>query len=133
MRWQKRLLAGDRRGSSLVEFALVAPLLVLLLMGILDFGRLFQAWLVVTHAAREGARSAAVGKSSSEVRDQVFLASPGLDPNLLTITTQNAQGATGSAVTVQVTYPVSMVTPLIGDILPQNPYAVTASAVMRLE
>ncbi len=128
------LLAGrDQRGSTMVEFALVAPVLILLVMGIMEFGRLFQVWLVVTHAAREGGRYAAVGKSSSEVRTQVIAASPSLDTGLLSITTQNAQGPSGTSVTVQVSYPVTMVTPLIGDLLPQNPYAVQSTVVMRLE
>ncbi len=117
----------------MVEFALVAPVLILLVMGIMEFGRLFQVWLVVPHAAREGGRYAAVGKSSSEVRTQVIAASPSLDTGLLSITTQNAQGASGTSVTVQVSYPVTMITPLIGDMLPQNPHAVQSTVVMRLE
>lgn len=47
-------------GQTLVEFALVLPLLLLLLFGIIEFGRIFQAKLVVTSAAREGARRAIV-------------------------------------------------------------------------
>lgn len=117
----------------MVEFALVAPVLILLVMGIMEFGRLFQVWLVVTHAAREGGRSAAVGKPSSEVRTQVIAASPGLDAGLLSVTTENPQGPSGTSVTVGVSYPVTMVTPLIGNILPQNPYAVQSTVVMRLE
>jgi len=46
------------RGDSLVEFALVLPLLVLVFAGIVDFGFLFQRYEVVTNAAREGARLA---------------------------------------------------------------------------
>jgi len=48
-------------GQTLVEFALVLPLLLLLLFGIVEFGRIFHAKLVVTSAAREGARKAVVG------------------------------------------------------------------------
>ena len=49
------------RGSAAVEFALVLPLLVMLLFGIIQFGFVYNAYITVTHAAREGARMAAVG------------------------------------------------------------------------
>jgi Flp pilus assembly protein TadG len=51
------VLLGER-GAELVEFALILPLLLLLLLGIMDFGFLFQRYEVVTNAAREGARVA---------------------------------------------------------------------------
>jgi TadE-like protein len=57
------------RGASIVEFAIVAPLLFLLLFGIIDFGWAFSQNLDVKHAAREGARLAAVN------------AAPGADPD----------------------------------------------------
>jgi Flp pilus assembly protein TadG len=50
----------DQRGVALVEFALVAPLLFLLLFGMLDFGRAFNYWIDSTHLANEGARWAVV-------------------------------------------------------------------------
>ena len=45
------------RGAELVEFALVFPMLLLVMLGIMDFGFLFQRYEVLTAAAREGARS----------------------------------------------------------------------------
>ena len=45
----------DERGSSLVEFALTAPLLLLLLVGIVDVARIVNAYVTVSHASREGA------------------------------------------------------------------------------
>jgi hypothetical protein len=50
---------GDE-GASALEFAIVVPILLLLLFGMLEFGLIFQAQLAVTHAAREGARLAVV-------------------------------------------------------------------------
>jgi len=49
----------DERGQSLVEMALVLPLLLLLVLGIIDFGRAFNNYIIITNAAREGARYAA--------------------------------------------------------------------------
>ena len=53
-------LAFDDRGASMVEFALVLPLLILIIFGIVEFGYLFAQHLDVRHGAREGARMASV-------------------------------------------------------------------------
>ena len=52
-----RALTHRRRGDSIVEFAILAPTLVLILFGVLELGRVVDAWLVVHNAAREGARA----------------------------------------------------------------------------
>jgi Flp pilus assembly pilin Flp len=49
----------DERGANLVEMALVTVLLLMLLAGVVDIGRLFNSWIVITNASREGARYAA--------------------------------------------------------------------------
>jgi hypothetical protein len=54
----RRSLWRDERGAELVEFAFVFPTLLLVMLGIIDFGFLFQRYEVVTNAAREGARIA---------------------------------------------------------------------------
>lgn len=46
---------ASERGQSLVELALCLPLLILILLGVLDFGRVFNAYIVITNAARNGA------------------------------------------------------------------------------
>jgi hypothetical protein len=69
----KRRLASAR-GAELIEFALVLPLLLLLVLGIVDFGFLFQRLEVITNAAREGARIAVLagsGYSTDDVKDRV--------------------------------------------------------------
>ncbi|MBO8128021.1 MAG: pilus assembly protein [Peptococcaceae bacterium] len=50
----------ENRGQAIVEFALVLPFLLTLLLGIIEFGWLFNSWLTITSSAREGARVAAV-------------------------------------------------------------------------
>lgn len=56
---------GREEGASLVEFGIVAPLLFLLLFGVIEFGYAFTQYLDVRHGAREGARLAAVNYRSS--------------------------------------------------------------------
>ena len=69
----RKLRRFDNRGQALVEFALLLPLVMLLLIGIIEFGRAWQAKQTITDAAREGARLAVVGNDSYTV-DTVSLA-----------------------------------------------------------
>lgn len=55
--WRSR---NGERGEAIVEFALLAPILIMLLLALVDFGRVFDAWVITTNAAREGARYASV-------------------------------------------------------------------------
>jgi hypothetical protein len=55
-----RKLFRDRSGQALVEFALVVPIFMLLVMGVIEFGRAWNLQQTMTEAAREGARRAAV-------------------------------------------------------------------------
>jgi hypothetical protein len=67
----------SENGSSSVEFALILPVLILLLFGIIEFGFVFNNYLAITHAAREGARLAAVGHySEAVVRERAYPATP---------------------------------------------------------
>src|SRR5687768_6146104 len=52
-----RILRRRRRGDAVIEFALLAPVLILILFGIIELGRVVDAWIVVHNAAREGARA----------------------------------------------------------------------------
>ena len=75
----------SEEGAELVEFALCFPLLLLVVLGIIDFGFLFQRYEVVTNAAREGARiSVLPGYGVDDVTDRVeqYLTASGLDPSL---------------------------------------------------
>jgi Flp pilus assembly protein TadG len=69
------------RGAELIEFALVFPTLLLVMLGIIDFGFLFQRYEVVTNAAREGARVAILpGYTDGDVQARVnqYIAASGL-------------------------------------------------------
>jgi hypothetical protein len=60
---RRRRRAAGERGQSLAEFALIAPLLFILFFGLMDTARLFQAWVMVQHGAREGARYGVTGRT----------------------------------------------------------------------
>jgi Flp pilus assembly protein TadG len=62
----------SERGAELIEFALIFPLLLLVLLGIIDFGFLFQRYEVLTNATREGARMAVLpGYTTADVSTRV--------------------------------------------------------------
>jgi Flp pilus assembly protein TadG len=99
------------RGSELVEMAIVLPIFILLIMGIIDFGFLFQKYEVVVNAAREGARLAAVGthdNAAVETRVHNFLTDAGLTGTANAQVGDTSMTISGIAVatkTVTVLYP----------------------------
>jgi len=129
----------DEWGQAIVETALVVPMIVLLVFGILEFGRFYNAWIVITQASREGARVAAVectlspSTCGTDVNTKVDANLGGLSLASRTITLTPGPYSAGSPVTVTVQYSMSVITPIIGTILPGNPHTLTSSATMRLE
>jgi hypothetical protein len=71
MRIRARRSPSSRRGQSLVEFALVFPIAILLLMAVFDVGRAVFAYNGLTNAAREGARLAAVNQDPALIKQRV--------------------------------------------------------------
>ena len=123
------------KGQSLVETALMLPVLLLLLTGIIDFGLLFNNYLIVSNASREGARAAAIGSTDEQINTVVDNDTVSLDPDNLTvtITPDETEGKdTGDSVTVTVQYKYSMITPIIAAIVP-GPINLTTSTTMRCE
>jgi len=67
----------NEEGASSIEFALIMPVLVMLMVGIFQFGMAYSNYLAITHAAREGARLAAVNQFSEEVvREKAYPVNP---------------------------------------------------------
>jgi Flp pilus assembly protein TadG len=110
MRWRR-----DDRGTALMEMAFTLPLLLLISVGIIEFGRAFQTWQILTNAAREGARVAVLPGMTDDMvtaRVQEYIQAGVLDPSVTpTITIQRNASisygsgtATGSKVTVNYPY-----------------------------
>ncbi|WP_446666294.1 TadE/TadG family type IV pilus assembly protein [Flexivirga sp. B27] len=96
-----RHTAHRDRGASLVEFAIVLPLFLVLIGGIVDFGRALFTEITLTNAAREGARSAMYGTSPLPRAGQAAGSVPGAQTSNNTC----PQGATTGDVTVTVKAP----------------------------
>ncbi len=138
-------LRKTEAGQALVEFTLILPIFLLLLFAIVDFGRGFYTWVLVTNAAREGARMAAVQSDASTIDQRIYdsfcdnyPSSCGLDPAKLSISKTNVQGSRGSAVQIDLSYDFQFATP-IGGILNivsggnLTAPTITAHSSMRLE
>jgi len=138
-------LRKTEAGQALVEFTLILPIFLLLLFAIVDFGRGFYTWVLVTNAAREGARMAAVQSDASTIDQRIYdsfcdnyPSSCGLDPAKLSISKTNVQGSRGSAVQIDLSYDFQFATP-IGGILnivsggSLTAPTITAHSSMRLE
>jgi len=126
-------------GQSLVEFALVLPIFLLVLFAIVDFGMAFHAWIAVTNSAREGARLGAVRGPADEIVQRVRDTTGTLDQDKLTVTVTNAEGDPGDSVIVDVSYAYSLMTP-VADILAlvsggtiSDSLTLSSTADMRLE
>ncbi len=133
---RRRIKGWDRdsRGQALVEMALVLPLLLLLLLGLVEFGRIFNAHLVLTAASREGARAAAVGRPDSEVEEAVRAAAELYDGPALGVEIDPAAGnrSRGDPVEVRSDLNLQLITPLFSQLLP-NPFPVQGATTMRVE
>lgn len=108
------------RGAAAVEFALIFPLLLLLLLGIIDFGRALNAQITLTQAAREGARLEALDQPDVVSRTQS--AATGLNPMPGVSISSSCRGGDDAIVTV--TYTFEFVTPVgaIGSMFGGNSY-----------
>ncbi|GAA1735467.1 hypothetical protein GCM10009681_02340 [Luedemannella helvata] len=99
------------RGAAAVEFALVLPVLLILVFGIIDFGRMLNAKITLTQAAREGARAAAVSTQANGVkwtRDAARNSLGTLNPTVLSC----ADDPSRTAASVTVSYTFRFATPI---------------------
>src|SRR3954453_1805448 len=93
------------RGASAVEFALIVPLLVLLVLGIAEFGHAFQVQGTLSAAAREGVRTMALQNNPAAARTAVQNAATSLNPtitNAQIVITPATCPATGGCTNVRV-------------------------------
>jgi Flp pilus assembly protein TadG len=117
--------AKNQRGASAVEFAIILPILVMILFGMFQFGIAYNNWIALTHAAREGARLAAVGNYDEQtVRDRA----PSVD--IASVDVTGLDGSIGDSVTVNVTGSVlDIQIPFVGS----WPIQLQSEASMRIE
>jgi hypothetical protein len=112
------------RGVTVVEFAIIVPLLLMLVFGIVEFGRAYQARLTVSHAAREGVRVLAVTKDQTAAEAAALAAATGLKQTDVTVTATPCVG--GLPAEMEVSYPMVIEIPGTGI----HSFTMTGRAVM---
>lgn len=143
-KWIRRHGLANDSGQAMVEFALVLPILLILVLGIFEFGRAWNAYQVLTDAAREGARVAVVadGTNTATASDTVTktvrnaLGRASLIPDSARITFPTGlKTGTGQLATVNVTYPYNFtfLGPLLKWGTTQSNITLRTTFVMRNE
>jgi Flp pilus assembly protein TadG len=109
---KKRIQIRNEQGQTMTEFALVLPVLALLLFAVIQFGIVFNSYVTLTDATRAGARRAAVSREDPN-RDSAVIAAvrnsaSDLDPGKLSVPPPSSTWDAGSDVTVTASYPYSI-------------------------
>lgn len=125
-----------RAGAAAVEFAIVAPVFFLVVLGIIEFGRMVMVQQVITNAAREGARIAVLDSATSDrvtTRVNSYMEAADL-PNGTVIVTPGNPSSAGfdEPVTVEIQIPYAAVSPLTRPFMAGG-MVLTARSVMRRE
>jgi Flp pilus assembly protein TadG len=133
-------IVGER-GNALVEFALVAPLLFMIVFGMIDFGKAFNYWLDENHLAAQGARLAAVntttatcGGTSQALPDYLKCSADTSELKTASVCVSfpdgNAHAGHPVKISVSTTYAWL---PIIASLLPSPTTTIAGDATMRLE
>lgn len=130
MKWLKK----REEGQALVEFVLVLPILLILLLGIVAFGQIYFSYLLTQSASRDAARYGSVGATDAEIYQIVYDKTDTLNQDNLniTITPEPGSRTRGEQISVTVDYDVVLVSPFWNGILP-NPFPISVETVMRIE
>lgn len=105
--------SDSERGTALLEAAIIMPLVIMLIFGLVAFGRAYNAKITATHAAREGVRVLAVTGDNTAAETAAENAAAGLDAAQLTVTSTAC--TPGDPTTLTVNYVFSYQIPVFGD------------------
>jgi Flp pilus assembly protein TadG len=121
----------SERGAAAVEFAILLPLLLMLVLGIIEFGRAYNAQAALSAAAREGVRVMAISNVTADAKTAAKNTAVALQPGLLdaNITFKNletgaATCAPGNRISITITYSLSTMTGVAG------PFVLTGKGAM---
>ena len=130
----------NERGAVAAEFALLLPLLLIILFGIMEFGMIMYGREIVTNAAREGARAGIVQGPPKRTGGEIiaiatnYLTGTGVNPGDVTFTSAGEGLANPNTLTVTATYSYSFLVPVIPVLVGiPNPLIIPLQVVMRHE
>ena len=127
-------LKKNEKGQSMVEFALVIPVLLLIVIGIIEFGFMFSSYLTLTNASREAVRYISLGGDDVGAILRANNVAVNTDPNrmVVTISPTSSNRDRGDSVTVEINYDYDFLTPFM-DVLLGNNFNLKVKATMRVE
>lgn len=130
----RETICRREEGQALVEMALVLPILLLLFIGIFEFGRIMGAHLILSDLARDGARHGVVGYSDQQIETLIDSRRAWLDPDQMQVDIAPAgdERKKGDPLQVTVHYSLPLVAPLLSSLLP-NPFPLESQCTMRVE
>ena len=111
---------GRERGAAAVEFALILPVLLLMVLGMLEFSRAYNAQISLSGAAREGAREMAIHGNAGDAIAAAIAAAPSVHPAVKAsnVTIAPATCSAGQQIEFKIKYNLPLMTGLFGITLP---------------
>lgn len=129
---------SDQRGQSLAEFAIIFPVLILILMGVFDFGRAIVSYNTLSEAARNGARVSIVNQIPADICSVAATRAVAIGLPTTCAATSNDVGifvtgctSLGCSQTVKATYQFRPITPIIGNLI--GPITMSATSTVQIE
>ena len=130
----------NERGVAAAEFALLLPVLLMILLGTIEFGMIMYSRELITNASREGARAGIVQVSPKPTAGAIrtiattYLTGTGINPANVTVTVTGAGGVNPATLTVNTSYRYPWLIPYIPIVLGlPRPFPLTGRAIMRHE
>jgi Flp pilus assembly protein TadG len=127
-----RQILREQHGQSLLEFALLVPVLLLLICGMIDFGRLLYTYLHLNIVVQEAVRLGGLGGSDTEIMHYIQThVHTGIDTLAVRITPEPIYREAGDYITVALEQPVRFITPVVSSLMSDPIVAVDST--IRIE
>lgn len=123
---------SHEKGQSLVEFALLLPLLLYLICGIIDFGRVMYTHMQLNLVTQEAVRLGGLGRSDADIRQYTLDHVDHPTKVIVTISPSDSVRNPGDYVKVNLEEQIEYITPLMSTVLP-SPYRVITDSTIRVE
>jgi len=107
----------NEKGQGLVEFALIVPILILILMAIIEFGFMFNTFLSLSNGVREGGRLAALGGNDAAIEMKIITSGGLLEAGNIQVSINPSTRHRGDEIKIAATYRYYFITPILGGIL----------------
>jgi len=124
----------NRKGQAMVEFVLILPVFLLLLLGMVDLSRVISANFVIDNAARSATRVGVVSNNDSDIITAIENGTEALNESAITyiITPTEGTRSSGDELTVEINYTVEILTPIVSNVLGDS-IPISGKTIMRVE